>query len=329
MTSGLKIAGFAAAMMCASAAGAALFEPMFTFTSVKGDVRVFKPGAAESVPALKQHAYPYGSRIIVPKWDGKDKATRPGADVVLSKSHWFNINDSSDLSILDAAEKPADNKIIDMRNGKIMISVGVGTYKPGGEEKDALVEAGISALSLRTPNGTVISRITEKNTITVGREDGLIVSRILPEGGTLEITGPQYKLRQIKRNAEIEIAGDKDFTRITSIAGEFNATIEKGLDATEEVPFRQRTNVKIWRSYASIGGKMAVSVMIVPPSGAIKSYAFLEGESATSSPTFAAQTTKDDTTVTDDFGSAPADEIEDSSASENDSSEDDGFFFNW
>jgi len=46
------------------------------------------------------------------------------------------------------------------------------------------------------------------------------------------------------------------------------------------VSFKLRCVAKIWRRYADIGGKMAVSVMVAYPDGAINSYAFMQGEKA-------------------------------------------------
>ncbi len=84
----------------------------------------------------------------------------------------------------------------------------------------------------------------------------------------------------MRRDAAVEIFGNKDYTRITNIAGDFIGNIEKGVDDKEIVPFKLRCVVKIWRRYADIGGKMAVSVMVAYPDGSISSYAYLQGEKA-------------------------------------------------
>ena len=56
----------AAALLCgAASARAAIFEPLFMVTKVVGEVRIEKPNGATDV-VRKDHAYPFGSRLVVP-----------------------------------------------------------------------------------------------------------------------------------------------------------------------------------------------------------------------------------------------------------------------
>jgi len=258
---------------------ATFFEPMFRVIAVTGDVRIFRPGAAEAVPVVNLHAYPYGSRIVVPKWDGRAKTPQASVSLSLTRDRRIDLLEGADAFVLDSEDNPAHRKVIDLRAGKMRAHITVSTVKPGNEE-DAKIEAGIQALSFRLPNGITASRLTERNAITIRQKDGLTEILFEPESATMEITGPQFALNGIRRMSKIEIHGDKDYTRITNFSGAFNGVIEKGADEPEKVRFGERSMVKIWRTYASIGGKMAVSVMKVSPSGAISSYAYLEGEKA-------------------------------------------------
>jgi len=279
MTKALKIIfAAAAAVVFTGVAGAALFEPLFRFTEVSGDVRVFRPGAAESVPAVNLHAYPYGSRVVVPKWDGKPKSPRPIARINMSDLHKLAITGGSDLTIMDAAAKPLDNKIVEIRSGNAQFTVNVSTVKTGDVEKDREIEDGINALVVRLPNDITVTRITDKCAISVAREGENSNMRLLSESETMTVAGPQFNISPFKRNSEIEIQGHRDFTRITGVSGDFTCVVERGVDDEEQVKFRKNTIVKIWRSYAKIGGKMAVAVMIVMPNGKLSSYAFLEGQ---------------------------------------------------
>ena len=303
MRCGSKIACAAiAAVVCASAASAAIFEPLFKVTTVTGDVRVFKPGAEESVPAVEQHAYPYGSRIVVPKWDGRKKSPTPSASISLARDYKFQLSEGSDISVSDNAENPGDKKVIDVRSGKVRTIVTISTIKPGGDE-DLLIEAGITAITLNTPLASA-TRLTERNLISVDVEDGFTTSRFLTESGTMVLAGSQFEIKSMRRNTTVEIYGNKDYTRITNLAGEFTGEIEKGTDQIEKVIFKVRSLAKIWRSYAEIGGKMAVAVMIGSPTGAVKSYVFLEGEAvaADSAVPLAEPTIVEDTVGTADFG---------------------------
>jgi len=297
MTKGIKIlCAAAAAIICAGAAQAALFEPLLRFTKVSGDVRVFKPGAAESVPAVNMHAYPYGSRIVVPKWDGKPKSPKPSAQVYMSNLHRIDIAGGTELVVTDAAVNPLNNKVIELRQGMILTVVTVSTVRTG-TDKDKEIEEGINALSVKLPNDIVVTRITDRSTIAVSHEGGNATIKIAPEGQTMEIAGPQFRINSIGRNSEIEIFGQKDFTHITGHAGEFTCVVDKGVDNEETVKFRKNSAVKIWRTYAKVGGRMAVAVMVIAPNGAMKSYAFLEGQTG-------AGTTSDPAGAGEDFPEA-------------------------
>ena len=269
-----------AAFLSVGAAGAAIFEPLFKISAVAGDVRVFKPGAAESVPAIEQHAYPFGSRIVVPKQDARKKGPQPSASLALANDYKFQLSDGSDITVANDPANPADSKIIEIRAGKLRTIVTISTVKSGGED-DARIEAGINAITVKTPVATA-TRLTERNLISVEPEDGQTTARFSTESGMMQLSGPQFKISDMKRNSIVEIHGGKDYARITNLAGEFTGEVEKG-SVFETVKFKVRSVVKIWRTYAAIGGKMAVAVMIGSPSGAIKSYAFLEGEEVASS----------------------------------------------
>ena len=65
------------------------------------------------------------------------------------------------------------------------------------------------------------------------------------------------------------------------------------MDGIASVSFKNRSIVKIWRTFAEVGGKMAVSIMVVAPDGGITSYAFLEGQSAVVDSAIAAEKASD------------------------------------
>lgn len=264
--------------VCCGDALSEIFDPLFKVTSVVGDVKILKPGASVPEKALEAHAYPYGSRILVGKWDGKVKTPSPELNLSLSRDHKFKLAEGTDLTILDGPSGDVQKKVFDVASGKLKTFISVSTVKTGGAE-DAAVEAGITAITVKTPLGEC-SRLTDRNEINVDYDGQNHTVLFATESGMMEVVGAQYKINGMRRNAAVEIFGNKDYTRITNVAGEFSGSIDKGIDALEVISFKLRCVVKIWRRYAEIGGKMAVSVMAAYPDGSISSYAYMQGEKA-------------------------------------------------
>lgn len=282
MISWLRLTTVAALVFatCGSEAFSAFFDPLFRITKIQGQVSVLKPGGETSVPALEGQAYPYGTRVLVAKAHSKAKeGQKPEAHLVLSADHQFKLGPGGDLIVDHGEGGDAEKKVLELANGKLRTFITISKVLTGGQS-DAEVLAGIDALTVKTPLGVVCSKLTERNEISVAHA-GRHLTLLFASGGSLmELAGPQYKIHSIKRNSAVEIFGDKDFTRLASLGGEFMADVERGVDDIESVSFKNRSIVKIWRTYAEIGGKMAVSVMVVAPDGSINSYAFLEGQPA-------------------------------------------------
>lgn len=271
------VAAVVLATFCGSAS-ADIFDPLFKVTSVVGDVKIFKPGSELPEKALEAHTYPYGSRIVVSKGDPKAKTPKPELNISLSRDHKFKLWDGTDLTIINGDGVDTPSKIFDLTSGRLKTYISMSTVKTGGAE-DALIEAGINAIMVKTPLADC-SRLTERNEISV-EKDGKNYSVVFAtESGMMTVSGPQFKINSMRRNAAVEIFGNEDYTRITNVAGEFLGDLEKGLGATEVVSFKLRCVVKIWRRYAEIGGRMAVSVMAAYPDGTISSYAYLQGDKA-------------------------------------------------
>lgn len=272
---------------CMFVAQAALFEPLFTITTVKGDVSILRSGSTEVEKALPEHAYPYGSRLIVPPWNPKSKSVEPEVGFSLSGDHRFRLSGIADLTIGNDPDGDPERKVFDLKSGKLKTYVLISTVKTGGAEDEA-VEARIQALSVVTPLATCI-RLTERNQISVSAKGSSYMVTIVTESGTMEVLGPQFKITSMRRNAGVEIFGDMDYTSILNLAGEFTVELEKGAEGVEPFYFRPRCVGKIWRTYAEIGGKQAVSVMVAFPDGSINSYAYMQGEQVAVDSTFVSQ----------------------------------------
>ena len=276
------------ALACVSRAPAAIFEPLFMVTKVVGDAKVVRPdGRTEILRA--DHAYPYGSRISVPQALAREQLAaykaagvepeEPQVSLTMARDYRFRFSAGTSAAILDASEGEAEKRVIDVSSGSVSTFITASATKTGGAA-DALVEANLSAVVVRTPVGEC-SRLTQRNQIQVGRDPrDASVSRcqFASQSGLMEISGPQYRLYKLKKNTVVDIDGNSDFTSISAHYGEFTAEFEKGADAVEKAVFRTRCAGKIWRERAEIGGRMAVSVMIAYPGGDILSYDYLEGQ---------------------------------------------------
>jgi len=268
------------------------FDPLFRVTSVKGDVTILRPGHRQPELAREDHAYPYGSRIIVPQRPPRARTPEPEINFSLSRDHRFRLSGVADLIVADDPDAGGAKKVFHLHSGSLKTFISISTVKTGGTE-DALVEAGLEALTVRTPIVTC-TRLTDRNEISVIRKGDAHAVTVATESGTMELSGEQFNIHGMRRNAVVEIFGRRDYTSILSRASDFTVELAKGVDDVETVLFRPRSVAKIWRSYAEIGGKMAVSVMLAYPDGSISSYAFLEGESVIVDPTYAAAIRPDD-----------------------------------
>lgn len=248
---------------------------------------IVRPGNDVPEKALEAHVYPYGSRILIPSWNVKSKKVEPEVGFSISRDHRFRLSENADLQVGTEPNSASAKKVFTLKSGKLKTFISISTVKTGGAEDEA-VEAGIQALSIVTPLA-VCTRLTDRNVITVSQSGHTHAMSVVTESGTMDIEGAQFKITAMRRGANMEIFGEEDYTRIQNISSEFTVELEKGVDAVEKVVFRPRSVAKIWRSYAEIGGREAVSVMVASPDGSIKSYAYLQGEKVATDSTFEAK----------------------------------------
>ena len=283
----------AAVLLCGAApARAAIFEPLFMVTKVVGEVRIEKPNGATDV-VRKDHAYPFGSRLIVPTQITEAEAQAAAAAgaqpedpqiyVRLARDFTFRIGAGSDVRILDETTGDGDEvqelKVFDLAEGSIDTRISAAVKKNGGT-LDEKAEKNLNAVIVRTPVAEC-TRLAERNKIQVAKDPerpGYFNCYFESSGGWMEIHGPQFDLDRLKKATRIQIDGNQEFTSITPESGEFTGTFEKGADNNEKVFFRTRCVAKIWRSHAQVGGRLVVAVMVSYPDGQKKNYAYLEGQ---------------------------------------------------
>lgn len=282
-----------AALSCAVSASASIFEPLFMVTKIVGDARVVRPdGRSEAL--LVDHAYPYGSRIVVASALTRDQSAaykaagvepeEPQVSFTMARDYRFRLSAGSDATLLDDSADDVERKVIDLAVGSVSTFITASSTKTGGAG-DAAVEANLSAVVVRTPVGEC-TRLTQRNQVQVlpdPRDPSIRRCQFASQSGLMEISGPQYHLGKLKKNTVVDIEGSADFTSISAQYGEFTAEFEKGADAVEKAVFRTHCVGKIWRERAEISGRMAVSVMIAYPNGKLVTYDYLEGQTGVGS----------------------------------------------
>ena len=269
-------------------ASADIFEPLFTATRVIGNVQVVRPGHAPE-PMRVDHSYPYGTRIIVP-----DEATMTNgvpaaaseARLELARDFHFRLGQGTDVTLEDLSVGEGDElsevKRFDLRSGSVFTYITANTQKTGGGLGDAQVDKNLAAIVIRTPVGEC-TRLAQRNEVKVEPDpvgDGWTAT-FTTQSGMMEVFGPQYAIKDMKRNASVAISGNEIHTAIATVNGEYVVAFEKGADQEERALFKARCIGKIWRQKAEVGGRMAVAVMIYYPRGntyEMKSYNYLEGQ---------------------------------------------------
>ncbi len=282
-----------AVLLCGAAASrAAIFDPLFMVTKVVGEVRIERPNGTTDV-VRKDHAYPYGSRLIVPTQVTEEEAKAAAAEgaqpedpqvyVRLARDFTFRIGAGSDVRILDETTGDGDEvqelKVFDLAEGSVDTRISAAVKKNGGT-LDEKAERNLSAVIVRTPVAEC-TRLAERNKIQVAKDPerpGYFNCYFESSGGWMEIHGPQFDLDRLKKATRVRIDGNMEFTSITPESGEFTGTFEKGADNNEKVFFRTRCVAKVWRSHAQVGGRLVVAVMVSYPDGQKKNYAYLEGQ---------------------------------------------------
>lgn len=224
----------------------------------------------------------------------------PDPDLVLkfSSDFRFHFAPGTVCEVRDASSTMGDEKIevkkFSMESGVISTLITATATKTGGEKADAQVDANLSAIEIETPVASA-TRLSGKNEVKVEKvpgHDDFYLCTFRTESGLMEVNGRQFRVHEMKRNACVEIEGtdlrdmnppgfevpaDADpndpaykptFSRISNNNGLFSVSFEKGLNDDDTVReqkyvFSSRCFGKVWREFAEVGQRMAVSVMAV------------------------------------------------------------------
>ena len=267
-----------------------IFEPLFTATRVVGPVRIVRPGRAAE-PMRVDHAYPYGSRILVPSEPTMTNGVPAApceAIVELARDFRFRVGPGSDVSVLDMSVGEGDElsevKVFDIATGVVNTFITANTQKNGaGGAGDVQVDKNLAAIVIKTPVGecTHLSQRNEVKVVPDPVAPGFFDCTFASQNGMMQIYGPQFSVKDMKNNSAVRISGNKEQTSVATENGEFVAVFEKGADSEERTLFKARCLGRIWRRKADVGGRMAVAVMIYYPKGngyEMRSYNYLEGQ---------------------------------------------------
>jgi hypothetical protein len=76
----------------------------------------------------------------------------------------------------------------------------------------------------------------------------------------------------------IQTAGDRSLSRLTSVSGDFSILLENGTDTPVNYGMSPQAVVKIWRENAPVGGRAIISTLVVSPTGMARHrFAYAEG----------------------------------------------------
>ncbi len=244
-------------MLAGSAAAQSQFAPLFRAGKGSGLFFVKRPGC-ELEPGVVGRAYPFGSEIKVPK-DSK-------LYVFLSPNRQIHFLSGSEAVIADDPDN-AGAKCVTLSAGSL-------------ETLLSIEEESVYPLSVKT-DAALFDDFDGRVTILAGKDAATTRSAVHVVAGGVRIQAPQLMPSRIGTGAALVIATsvDRSHTEIDGKAGECKLLLENGSAEPVETAFHVGSRAKIWRQWAPLSKKLAVSVMLANADGAVaNSYAFNEGE---------------------------------------------------
>lgn len=244
-------------LLTGTAAAQSQFAPLFRAGKGSGAFSVKKPGC-EFEAGVVGHAYPFGSAIKVPK-DSK-------LYVFLSPNRQIHFLGGTEAVIGNDPEKD-DAKRVELMGGSL-------------ETLLAIDNEAEYPFSIKT-DAALFDDFDGRVTILAGKDASETRSAVHVVAGGVRLQAPQLKPTRIGTGAAllIKTVTDNSYTEVEGKAGECKLLLENGSAEPIETAFRVGSRAKIWRQWAPLSKKLAVSVMLANADGAVaNSYAFNEGE---------------------------------------------------
>ncbi len=235
----------------------AQFTPLFTVGKGSGAFLIKRP-SCEFEAGVASRAYPYGSEIIVQK----------GAKVFvfLSGRRQVHFFEGSRFRLIDDPEVAGGKRIV-LTQGSLE------TLLANDEDEVYPLVVETEAAKFEDFDGRV-TVLAESDPAYFKAATKIII-------GKVTVSAPQLKPSRIGTGAgfAIRTKGDLSYTELKGSSGDFKVLLEQGSAAPFEAEFHSGSLAKIWRKWAPLNKRLAVSVMLAGSDGAVaKSYAFIEGQ---------------------------------------------------
>ena len=253
-SAGLAVLG----LLLLSGTASAQFSPLFRVGKGSGDFSVKVPGR-EFEPGIVNHAYPYGSEILVGQKGKVFVFLAPSSQIHFSPNSRFTLVDDPDV---DGAKR------IDLTGGSLETLL----------END---DESVYPLAVETPAAR-FDDIDGSVVIGAALHPAECLSSVKVIQGKVTMRAPQIPPTRVGTGVSfaIQTRPDLSYTEIVGAAGDFMLTLEHGSADPVQAPFGAGSRAKIWRKRSPVTQRMAVSMMVANADGAVSlSYAFTEGQS--------------------------------------------------
>ena len=250
--------GFAGVgLLLLSNAAFAQFSPLFTVGKGSGDFLVKRP-SCEFEGGSASRSYPYGSEIIVQK----------GAKVFifLSSNRQIHFGEGTRFLLGDDPDVEGGKRIV-LYNGSIETLLGT--------DEDVVYPLSVVTDAAKFDN--FIGRVA----IHAESDASGYKTVVKTTAGKVTIEAPQLKPSRIGTGIGFAIGtkSDLSYTELKGLLGDFAVQLDQGAADPFAAEFHVGSIAKIWRKWAPLNRKLAVSVMLAEADGAVaKSYAFIEGQ---------------------------------------------------
>ena len=243
--------GISCALLALVASVSCVFgaDELFQLTGCKGICQVRKPGDIEFQTAVKGKAYPFGTSVRTQK-DGM-------ATIQLSADDTLTLDSGTEIVPLLEKEGGEARRVVELDAGKLTVFT---------------TSEGAAGLSVKTP----VADCTEmhgRSDIALAapsqKLDAYILSAQAASGGSVTISGPQFKVPGLKAGYSVKIAtaSDRSLTRILNTLGDYPVLIDNGGAEPVSISTSTKSTIRIWREKAPIGGREIVSVFATGPDG--------------------------------------------------------------
>lgn len=235
----------------------AQFTPLFTVGKGSGAFLVKRP-SCEFEAGVASRAYPYGSEIIVQK----------GAKVFvfLSSNRQVHFSEGTRFRLINDPDVEG-GKCIVLTQGSLETLLAI------DEDWVYPLVVVTEAAKFEDFDGRV--EIHAESTPSIFKAAAKVIM------GKVTVSAPQVKPSRIGTGAGFAIGtkGDLSYTELKGSSGDFKMLLEQGSADPFEAEFHSGGLAKIWRKWAPLNKRLAVSVMLAGSDGAVvKSYAFIEGQ---------------------------------------------------